>query len=80
MPRASPNGVQLWHFVASVKFWWIWASSPTIGWKCLLEEQQQRPGELFGQIAIGMGLVNDEQLAQALAEQMGMQVVSLTTW
>ncbi len=43
----------------------------------LLEEQQQRPGELLGQIAIGMGLINDDQLAQALAEQMGMQVVSL---
>jgi type IV pilus assembly protein PilB len=44
----------------------------------LLEEQQQRPGELLGQIAISMGLITDEQLAQALAEQMGMQVVSLS--
>ncbi|MFZ5831106.1 MAG: GspE/PulE family protein [Planctomycetota bacterium] len=44
----------------------------------LLEEQQQRPGELLGQIAIGMGMITDEQLAQALAEQMGMQVVSLS--
>ena len=44
----------------------------------LLEEQQQRPGELFGQIAISMGLITDEQLAQALAEQMGMQVVTLS--
>ncbi len=43
----------------------------------LLEEQQQRPGEMFGQIAMSMGLINDEQLAQALAEQMGMQVVSV---
>jgi len=43
----------------------------------LLEEQQQRPGEMLGQIAISMGLISDEQLAQALAEQMGMQVVSL---
>ena len=43
----------------------------------LLEEQQQRPGEMLGQIAISMGLITDEQLAQALAEQMGMQVVSL---
>ena len=43
----------------------------------LLDEQQQRPGELLGQIALGMGLLNDEQLAQALAEQMSMQVVSL---
>ena len=43
----------------------------------LLEEQQQRPGEMFGQIAMSMGLITDEQLAQGLAEQMGMQVVSL---
>jgi type IV pilus assembly protein PilB len=43
----------------------------------LLEEQQQRPGEMFGQIAMSMNLITDEQLAQALAEQMGMQVVSV---
>jgi type IV pilus assembly protein PilB len=43
----------------------------------LLEEQQQRPGEMFGQIAMSMGLITDEQLAQALGEQMSMQVVSL---
>jgi len=43
----------------------------------LLEEQQQRPGEMLGQIALSMGLVSEEQLAHALAEQMGMQVVSL---
>jgi len=43
----------------------------------LLEEQQQRPGEMLGQIAISLGLITDDQLAQALAEQMGMQVVSL---
>ncbi len=44
----------------------------------LLEEQQQRPGEMFGQIAMSMGLITDEQLAHGLAEQMGMQVVSLS--
>ena len=44
----------------------------------LLEEQQQRPGEMLGQIAMGMGLINDDQLAQGLAEQMGMQVISLS--
>ncbi len=44
----------------------------------LLEEQQQRPGEMIGQIAISLGLINDDQLAQGLAEQMGMQVVSLS--
>ena len=43
----------------------------------ILEEQQQRPGELFGQIAVGMGFVADDQLAQGLAEQMGMQVINL---
>ncbi|MDZ7620461.1 MAG: ATPase, T2SS/T4P/T4SS family [Patescibacteria group bacterium] len=43
----------------------------------LLDEQQQRAGELLGQIAINLNLLNEEQLAQALAEQMNMQVVSL---
>ncbi len=43
----------------------------------LLEEQRQRPGEMFGQIAMGLGLITDDQLAQALGEQMGMHVVSL---
>ena len=33
---------------------------------------------MFGQIAMSMGLVTDDQLAQGLAEQMGMQVVSLS--
>ena len=45
--------------------------------KMILEEQRQRPSELFGQVAIGMGLMTDEQLVQGLAEQMGMQVISL---
>ncbi len=44
----------------------------------LLEEQQQRPGEMLGQIAMSMGLITDDQLAQGLAEQVGMQVVSLS--
>ncbi|MGW8257434.1 MAG: GspE/PulE family protein, partial [Thermoguttaceae bacterium] len=43
----------------------------------VLDEQQQRSGEMFGQIAISLGMITDDQLAQALAEQMGMQVVSL---
>ncbi|ADB15221.1 type II secretion system protein E [Pirellula staleyi DSM 6068] len=43
----------------------------------LLEEQQQRPGTLLGKLAQEMSLVNEEQLVQALAEQMGMQVVEL---
>jgi len=44
----------------------------------LLDEQQQRPGELLGHIAEDMGLITDDQLAQALAEQMNMRVVSLS--
>ncbi|OHB71707.1 MAG: pilus assembly protein PilB [Planctomycetes bacterium RBG_13_63_9] len=44
----------------------------------LLEEQQQRPGEMLGQIAVSMGLITDEQLAQALAEQMNLQVINLS--
>jgi len=43
----------------------------------LLEEQQQRPGQLFGQVAMDMGLINDDQLAQALAEQMSLRAVAL---
>jgi type IV pilus assembly protein PilB len=43
----------------------------------LLDEQQQRPGEMLGSVAEDMGLITDDQLAQGLAEQMHMQVVSL---
>ncbi len=43
----------------------------------VLEEQQRRPGELFGEVAISLGIINDDQLAQGLAEQMGMQVIGL---
>ncbi|MFO1065355.1 MAG: ATPase, T2SS/T4P/T4SS family [Pirellulales bacterium] len=43
----------------------------------VLDEQQQRPGALFGKIAEEAGLISDEQLAQALAEQLNMQVVQL---
>ncbi|HPZ83944.1 MAG TPA: ATPase, T2SS/T4P/T4SS family, partial [Thermogutta sp.] len=43
----------------------------------VLEEQKQHKGELFGQIAIRMGLINEDQLAQALAEQFNLQVVQL---
>ena len=44
----------------------------------LLEEQRQRPGELLGQIAMSLDMISDEQLAQGLAEQMGLQVISLS--
>jgi type IV pilus assembly protein PilB len=43
----------------------------------LVDEQKQRPGQLFGQIAMDMGLINDDQLAQALGEQMSMRTVTL---
>lgn len=43
----------------------------------VLEEQEQHPGTRLGRIAEDMQLITDEQLIQALAEQMGMQTVSL---
>ncbi len=43
----------------------------------LVDEQKQRPGQLFGQIAMDMGLINDDQLAQGLAEQMSLRTVTL---
>ncbi len=43
----------------------------------VLEEQQHRPGELFGRIAVDLGFVTQEQVAQALAEQMGLQMVRI---
>ncbi len=43
----------------------------------LLEEQEQRRGELLGQVAISMGMITEEQLTHALAEQMGLQVINL---
>src|SRR5579872_2509088 len=43
----------------------------------ILEEQKQSPGEVIGRVAIRMGLVTDAQVSEALAEQWGMQVVSL---
>ncbi len=45
--------------------------------EALLEEQEQRPGELLGKIGMELGFFTDEQLCQALAEQMNMQVVNL---
>ncbi|MEX0978554.1 MAG: ATPase, T2SS/T4P/T4SS family [Pirellulales bacterium] len=43
----------------------------------LLEEHQNHPGVLLGKFAESQGLLTEEQLAQALAEQWGMQVVHL---
>ena len=46
--------------------------------EALLEEQQHRPGELLGRLAVSMGWIGEEQVAQALAEQMGMKVIHLS--
>ncbi|MGI9427793.1 MAG: GspE/PulE family protein, partial [Bythopirellula sp.] len=43
----------------------------------IVDEQEQRPGQLLGQVAMDLGLVNDEQLAQALGEQMSLRTVSI---
>ena len=43
----------------------------------ILEEQKRSEGEILGQVAIRMGLVNDAQVTEALAEQWGMPVVNL---
>ncbi len=43
----------------------------------LLEDHQASPGILIGKFAESQNLINEEQLAQALAEQWGMQVVNL---
>lgn len=43
----------------------------------LVEQQGDHSGELLGQLAINMGLITDEQLVQALAEQMGLQTITL---
>lgn len=44
----------------------------------LLEEQEQRPGDLLGKVAEDLSLITDDQLAQALAEQFGLQVIQLS--
>jgi len=41
------------------------------------EEHRRRPDEMFGKLAVEMGYVDDEQLAQGLAEQFGMKMVYL---
>ena len=37
----------------------------------LLEEQQQRPGELIGKVALDMGLITEEQLPRRLPSKWG---------
>ncbi len=46
--------------------------------EALLQEQKRRPEELIGKLAEEMGYLDQEQLAQALAEQFSMKVVHLT--
>ena len=43
----------------------------------LIEQQEQRPDEMIGFLAMEAELITDVQLAEALAEQMGLQVVKL---
>lgn len=43
----------------------------------ILEEQKKTPGELIGQTAVRLGLINQEMVTQALAEQWGMEVIDL---
>lgn len=40
-------------------------------------EEQKRNNDLVGKVAIRMGLVNEDQVLKALAEQLGMKVVKL---
>lgn len=43
----------------------------------ILEAQKQSPGEIIGRVAVRLGFVTEVQVTEALAEQMGMQVVNL---
>jgi type IV pilus assembly protein PilB len=43
----------------------------------LVDEQHEHPGQLLGKVAIDMGLINEEQLAQALAEQLSLNTVAV---
>ncbi len=43
----------------------------------IVDEQEQRPGQMLGQVAMDLGLITDEQLAQALGEQMSLRTVAL---
>ena len=44
----------------------------------LVQEQRRRPDEAFGKLAQEMGYVDDEQVAQGLAEQFGLKMVYLS--
>ncbi len=45
--------------------------------EAMLDEQKKNPGELLGQIGERLGFVSDEQVAECLAEQFHLQVISL---
>ena len=45
--------------------------------KLVIDQEEQRPDEMIGQLAMEAELITDNQLAEALAEQMGLQVVKL---
>ena len=43
----------------------------------LVEEQAQRTGVQIGAVAVEMNMISEDQLAQGLAEQMGIPVARL---
>src|SRR5262245_64423035 len=43
----------------------------------VLSDQKNRPEMVLGQVAVTMGLVTEAQVDQAVAEQLGMQVINL---
>ncbi len=43
----------------------------------LVDEQHEHPGQLLGKVAIDMGLITEDQLTQALAEQLSLQTTSV---
>ena len=44
----------------------------------LVDEQHEHPGQLLGKVAIDMGLITEEQVAQALGEQLSLQVTTVS--
>src|SRR5437879_5513718 len=44
----------------------------------VLEEQKRSSGELFGKVAVRLGVVNEDQVLKALGEQLGMKVIKLS--
>src|SRR5947208_788940 len=44
-------------------------------WRVL--EEQKKGSDLIGRVAVNLGLVTDDQVLKALAEQLGMKIVKL---